>query len=261
MNNLLFNFEGHEVEVINFNGQALFNPRDVGECLDIGYRTIKLHINSLNQNQVVKLTNDMISAVNNIDCEIRKMNNAGENFLTESGVYQLVMLSRKPSAKRFRDWITDVVLPRIGQYGVFIPGNTPEQVVQNGMLGMELMVPADQYNKLVGEHLEQRQQLLDLKNKIYFDRLRYLMVRKDVYDASELYSYVYNIHDYSNMTDEEFEKILVNLGFLGMDCRGRYTLINPEKVVSLDPLSFTYKGFVELCYAIDNRSDLYYKAR
>lgn len=259
MNEILFNFEGHEVEVINFNGQALFNPRDVGECLDIGYRTVAHHVNSLNENQVIKLTNKMISDFNLTG--VRNLNNAGENFLTESGVYQLVMLSRKPSAQRFRDWITDVVLPRISQSGVFIPGNTPEQIVQNGMIGMELMVPADQYNKLVGEHLEQRQQLLDLKNKIYFDRLRYLMVRKDIYDASELYSYVYNIHDYGNMTDEEFEKILVNLGFLGMDCRGRYTLINPEKVVSLDPLSFTYKGFVELCYAIDNCSDLYYKVK
>ena len=259
MNELLFNFEGKEVEVINFNGQALFNPRDVGECLDIADRTVRDNMSNMNQNQVIKLTNKMISDFNLTG--IRKLNNAGENFLTESGVYQLVMLSRKPSAQRFRDWITDVVLPRISQSGVFIPGNTPEQIVQNGMIGMELMVPADQYNKLVGEHLEQRQQLLDLKNKIYFDRLRYLMVRKDIYDASELYSYVYNIHDYGNMTDEEFEKILVNLGFLGMDCRGRYTLINPEKVVSLDPLSFTYKGFVELCYAIDNCSDLYYKVK
>lgn len=259
MNELLFNFEGHEVEVINFNGQVLFNPYDVGVCLDINANTVKYHIKDFNQNQVIKLTNKMISDFNSTG--IRQLHNTGENFLTESGVYQFVILSRKPSAQRFRDWITDVVLPRIGEYGVFIPGNTPEQVVQNGMLGMELMVPADQYNKLVGEHLEQRQQLLDLKNKVYFDRLRYLMVRKDEYGAGELYSYVYNIHDYGNMTDEEFEKILVNLGFLGMDCRGRYTLINPEKVVSLDPLSFTYKGFVELCYAIDNRSDLYYKVR
>lgn len=27
MNDLLFNFEGREVEVLNFNGKALFNPK------------------------------------------------------------------------------------------------------------------------------------------------------------------------------------------------------------------------------------------
>lgn len=35
MNELLFIFEGKEVEVINFNGQALFNPRHIGECLEL----------------------------------------------------------------------------------------------------------------------------------------------------------------------------------------------------------------------------------
>ena len=167
MNELLFNFEGKEVEVINFNGQALFNPYDVGECLELSEKTVRNHVAEMNQNQVIRLTNKMISDFNLTG--IRQIHNTGENFLTESGVYQLVMQSRKPSAQRFRDWITDVVLPRIRQYGVYIPGNTPEQVVQNGMIGMELMVPADQYNKLVGEHLEQQKQLLELKIKKSYD--------------------------------------------------------------------------------------------
>lgn len=113
-------FEGKQVEVINFNGKVLFNPRDVGECLDITYRTLKEHVNSLNQNQVIKLTNEMISNFNLTG--IRKLNNFGENFLTESGVYKLIFKSRKPSAERFQDWVTDEVLPRIRQYGAYIPG-------------------------------------------------------------------------------------------------------------------------------------------
>ena len=34
MNNLI-TFEGHEVEVVEFEGQILFNPYHVGNCLDI----------------------------------------------------------------------------------------------------------------------------------------------------------------------------------------------------------------------------------
>lgn len=60
-NNILFNFEGHEVEVINFNGKVLFNPRDVGECLGIAYNTLKDHVRTLNVNQVIKLTNNDFS--------------------------------------------------------------------------------------------------------------------------------------------------------------------------------------------------------
>ena len=49
------------------------------------------------------------------------MNNAGENFLTESGVYKLIFKSRKKEAELFQDWVTDEVLPTIrktGGYGI-----------------------------------------------------------------------------------------------------------------------------------------------
>lgn len=49
----------------------------------------------MKQNQVVKLTN---SDVHNM--HIRKLNNAGENFLTESGVHKLIFKLHKED-KRF----------------------------------------------------------------------------------------------------------------------------------------------------------------
>lgn len=254
MNGLLFIFEGKQVEVINFNGKALFNPYDVAECLDI--KNVRDNISNFNQNQVIKLTNKMVSDFNLTG--IRKLHNTGENFLTESGVYKLIFKSRKPNAERFQDWVTDEVLPRIRQYGVYIPGNTPEQIVQNGMIGMEIMVPADKYNKLVGEHLEQQQQLLDLKSELYLDKLKHLIIRKDDYTTGEIYSYVLDKNKCSSMSKEEFINLLINLGFVGMDCRGYYTLINPEKLKSIEPLRLTYKGLVELCYAIDHPGEINY---
>ena len=50
---------------------------------------------------------------------IRKLNNAGENFLTESGVYKLVFKSRKPNAEKFTDWVTDEVLPTLRKTGSY----------------------------------------------------------------------------------------------------------------------------------------------
>ncbi|MEG2247037.1 MAG: BRO family protein [Romboutsia sp.] len=44
---------------------------------------------------------------------IRKLNNAGENFLTESGVYKFIFKSRKEEAEKFQDWVTEEVLPAI----------------------------------------------------------------------------------------------------------------------------------------------------
>lgn len=108
-------FDGHNVEVIEFNGQVLFNPYNVGECLDLNEVTVRRHIQSMNDKQVCKLTNSDVQNLN-----IRKLNNAGENFLTESGVYKLAFKSHKESAECFQDWVTDEVLPSIHRTGSYI---------------------------------------------------------------------------------------------------------------------------------------------
>lgn len=187
---------------------------------------------------------------------IRKLNNAGESFLTESGVYKLIFKSRKPSAERFQDWVTDVVLPRIKQYGAYIPGNTPEQIIQNGISAMDGMVSLSKYNDTVNYYLKANNTLTEMNSKLYLDRFKYL--RADgLYIGGDLYGCILDKNKYLSMSDEEFNKLLINLGFLCIDQAGHYHP-NAEKVTNLDPLTLTYKGLIELSYAIDNPSDIYF---
>jgi len=51
------------------------------------------------------------------------LNNAGENFLTESGVYALIFKSRKTEAQKFQTWVTDEVLPSIRKNGMYATDN------------------------------------------------------------------------------------------------------------------------------------------
>ena len=111
MQNLMI-FEGHDVEVFELNGQVLFNPKHVAECLDI--TDVNSSIRNFNEKQVIKIKN---SDMHNL--HIRKLNNAGENFLTESGVYKLVFKSHKPNAEAFTDWIADEVLPALRKTGSY----------------------------------------------------------------------------------------------------------------------------------------------
>lgn len=105
-------FEGHEVEVFEFNGQVLFNANHVAEVLEI--KNVRENLRTMNDNQVIRLTNSAVSKT-----DIRNLNNAGENFLTESGVYKLVFKSRKPNAEAFTDWIADEVLPALRKTGSY----------------------------------------------------------------------------------------------------------------------------------------------
>lgn len=115
-NQMEFIFDNKQIDVITFNSSVLFNPYQVGSCLDLTPDGVRKAMTRMNKNQVVKLTNSDVT-----DCPIRKLNNAGENFLTESGVYKLIFKSHKPDAEKFQDWITDEVLPQVRKTGGYIP--------------------------------------------------------------------------------------------------------------------------------------------
>ncbi|MFQ4186172.1 toxin Bro, partial [Clostridioides difficile] len=116
--NELMNFEGKEIEIFEYNGQVLFNPYDCGRCLELSDSAIRNHLSKMNDTQAILLKNSAV-----LDKDIRKLNNAGEKFLTESGVYKLIFKSQKEEAEKFQDWISDEVLPAIRQTGAYITNN------------------------------------------------------------------------------------------------------------------------------------------
>jgi len=125
MNELMV-FEGMNVEVIEIDGKVLFNPKHVGECLDIVDATVRDHLSEMDEDEVIKLKNSDVGLTH-----YRKLNNAGENFLTEEGVYALIFKSRKPSAQKFQKWVTKEVLPSIRKTGTFkLPQTYSEALVE-----------------------------------------------------------------------------------------------------------------------------------
>ena len=70
---------------------------------------------TFNNNQVVVIKNSDLH-----DMHFRKLNNRGEKFLTESGVYKLIFKSDKKEAEKFQDWVTDEVLSNIRKTGGYI---------------------------------------------------------------------------------------------------------------------------------------------
>lgn len=147
-NNTIQIFQGHEVEVFELNGVVLFNPYHVGKCLDI--TDVKSSIRNFNDRQVVKVKNSDVRSMH-----FRKLNNTGENFLTESGVYKLIFKSRKPNAEAFTDWVTDEVLPSIRKTGGYqIPKTAGEQIKLLAQGYQELEQRVDQHEEKIDEILK-----------------------------------------------------------------------------------------------------------
>ena len=124
-------FENKEVEVFEFEGKVLFNPRHVGECLDI--KNINDDLRTMNDKQVIKLTNSKIGIT-----DFRKLHNTGENFLTESGVYKLIFKSDKKESEKSQYWVTYEVLPNIRRTGGYI--TTTDDMSDEDILARALQI-------------------------------------------------------------------------------------------------------------------------
>ena len=61
----------------------------------------------------------------------------GATIVNESGLYSLILRSRKPEAKAFRKWVTSVVLPSIRKDGIYIAGQ--EKPIHEDMTVAELV--------------------------------------------------------------------------------------------------------------------------
>ena len=109
MNSLsVFTYKSNSVRTIKKDGEPWFVAKDLCEILGIA--------NS--RDALTRLDDDEKDAVGLTDSIGRNQNTA---IVSESGMYALVLSSRKPEAKPFRKWVTSVVLPSIrktGQYSI-----------------------------------------------------------------------------------------------------------------------------------------------
>ena len=106
------NEEFGEVRTVVLNSEPMFCLVDVCKALDIKNAT----------DVAKRLDDDERTRLN--------LGRQGEtNFVTESGLYAVILRSDKPNAKKFRKWITGEVLPSIrktGSYGK--PMTTAEKI-------------------------------------------------------------------------------------------------------------------------------------
>lgn len=98
---LTFAFKGHTVRTAGTPDAPLFVAADVCRALDIGNVT----------DAVARLDDDETTLVS---IEGRPL---PVNALTESGLYSLILGSRKPEARAFKKWVTSEVLPAIRRTG------------------------------------------------------------------------------------------------------------------------------------------------
>jgi prophage antirepressor-like protein len=112
MSNILTNkFENSEIRVFIIENEPWFVAKDVASVLSI--KNISDAVSDFDNDEVSSFKLDTF----NPDGSFNKKSNL--LILSESGLYSLIMRSRKPIAKPFQKWVTKEVLPSIRKTGSY----------------------------------------------------------------------------------------------------------------------------------------------
>lgn len=138
--------------IIKDDNNVLFCLKDICQILDIGnVGDVKARLD--------------LSDIDTIDVGVNTglaIQNFKMIFVNESGLYDCVLDSRKPNARKFRKWVTSEVLPSIRKHGMYATDNTIENILSNPDFGIKLLT------ELKKEREEKRaleQRVIEMKPK------------------------------------------------------------------------------------------------
>lgn len=117
-----FQYQSHAIRTVTIDGEPWFVAVDICAALTIANARDAISKLDDDERQVVDF-----STVGNAD---GRQNQALSNFdpqtiniINESGLYSLILTSRKPEAKAFKKWVTSEVLPSIRKTGRYAVSN------------------------------------------------------------------------------------------------------------------------------------------
>lgn len=150
---IAFPYQNHQVHATTIDDGLWFVAKDVCDILDIG--NVSQAVARIEDDEKAIISNDTPSGSQEM------------LIINESGLYSLILSSRKPEARPFRRWITKEVLPSIrktGSYSLEQP-KTKLEMIAEGFVHMARI--EREHMQLRTEHnvLEERHDVLEEKHE------------------------------------------------------------------------------------------------
>ena len=150
-----------EVTAVAVDGEPWFRGTDIASAL--GYacpkNAVRVHVDDQDKEKLENLWVHVLIP----ELDHRE---AAQIFISESGMYSLILRSKKPEAKVFRRWITSVVLPTIRRTGTYSVDPAPSQTpaINNAQHMRRLALENDDMERR--NIVATRQALLDIDGHI-----------------------------------------------------------------------------------------------
>lgn len=150
------NEEFGSVRSVNKEDGVWFVAKDVCDCLEI----------SNSRESLSRLDDDEKASVSLNDGS----QNRNFSIINESGLYSLILSSRKPEAKKFKKWITSEVMPSIRKTGGYIiekENDTPEEIMARALIvAQDTLRRREERIKLLECKVEQDKPLVEFADTV-----------------------------------------------------------------------------------------------
>lgn len=112
-----FDFEGKNIRVLMIDNNPWWIASDVTPALGIinSSKAVTERVDEEDRNTIT------------LSDGITGRGNPMRTIVNESGLYALILSSRKPESKRFKRWVTSEVLPEIRKWGFYNPSMTEDE--------------------------------------------------------------------------------------------------------------------------------------
>lgn len=109
MNELtVFNYEGKNIRTVQRDGETWWVLKDICDVLELSNPS--MIADRLDEDEQMKVDPKQY---------LGSRSNEPITVISESGLYNVILLSRKPEAKKFKRWVTHEVLPAIRKHGLY----------------------------------------------------------------------------------------------------------------------------------------------
>lgn len=115
--------------------------------------------------KTIENTDDFRGDINNTPKSSITINSQGMKFINESGLYDLILESKKPEAKVFRRWVTSEVLPSIrktGSYNIQSQQLTPSYMIEDRIKRASVWI--EEQKQMLQLEAEKQQLIADNEN-------------------------------------------------------------------------------------------------
>ena len=116
----VFSYEGSEIRTVQLGGEPWWVLKDICDALQLSNPSVIA--DRLDEDEKAKVEPKQY---------LGSRSNEPATVISESGLYNVILLSRKPEAKKFKRWITHEVLPTIRKHGAYVTSDKLEEIISD----------------------------------------------------------------------------------------------------------------------------------